>query len=319
MKAQVFGYWVIACGLAYGQTGSVAGPSSGYVFDPSAKSIRQIRGIPGASLLSDPLDLGISAASVEVAPRGDSAVAVAADTSVHVFGLKDGAATELVATNVAAGPLKIVYSPSGTAAALVSANRVQVLSGLPDSLSVADVAGAVPNARPVEAASANGQRTNAAGVAVSDDGKYLMVSRGQSVSLIGPSGDARVLADAHGPAMLAFAPGGHDAAIVAGGTLSVFQDVAGASTRQDFPNSTASAGLAFSVDGTKVLMAGRRAVTVQDRNTGDRKLVECDCQIGGLRPVGTLFRVNELGSGPLWLLDAAADPPKLWFVPAKSL
>jgi hypothetical protein len=244
---------------------------------------------------------------------------VAADSSVHVFRLKDGASTELVATSVIAGPLKVVYSPSGTAAVLVGSNRVQVLSGLPDSVSAADVAGAVPTARTVEAASANRQRTTTAGVAVSDDGKYLMVSRGQSVSLIGPSGDARVLADAHGPATLAFAPGGHDAAIVTGGTLSVFQNVAGASTRQDFPNATASAGLAFSADGAKVLMAGPRAVTIQDRNTGDHKLVECDCTIVRLTPMGSMFRVNDPGSGPLWLLDAGADAPRMLFVPAKSL
>jgi hypothetical protein len=256
---------------------------------------------------------------VEVAPRGDSAVVVAADGSVHLFRLKDGAATEVALTNAAANPVKIVYSPSGTAAVLAGADRVQVLSGLPDSAAVADVAGAAATARPVSAAAARRQSASSVGVAVSDDGKYVMVSRGQSVSLIGPTGDARVLADAHGATALAFASGGHDAAIVTGGTLSVFQDVTGASTRQDFPNATASVGLAFSADGTKVVMAGPRAVTVQDRGTGDSRVVECDCAIARLTAVGTMFRVNELGTEPLWLVDVAADAPRMVFVPAKGL
>jgi hypothetical protein len=57
-------------------------------------------------------------------------------------------------------------------------------------------------------------------------------------------------------------------------------------------------------------------VTVLDRATGDRKLAGCDCRIGTLAPMGTMFRLNEAGSGPLWVLDAAAEP-KVFFVPAR--
>jgi hypothetical protein len=313
MKVRVFGFLVAAC-IAYGQTGNVAGPSVGYLFDSSVKGVRQIRGIPGASLMSDPLDLGISVAGVEVAPRGDSAMAVAADGSVHLFRLKDGAAAEIAVKGLPAGPVSVVYSPSGTAAVLVGAGGIQALSGLPDSAALVNLPGA-PAVTVSEAASARPGRTSA--VAVSDDGNYLLIGRGRSITLTGPTGEGRVLADAHGVAALAFAPGGHDAAIVTGGILSVFQDVTGASTRQDFPNAAAPAGLAFSADGAKVLMAGPRAVTVQDRSTGEQKLAECDCQIKELTPMGSMFRLNEPGSGPLWLLDASADTPKLLFVPAK--
>ena len=315
MKARAIGFLVAVCGMAYGQSGSVAGPSGGYVFDPSVMGLRQIRGIPGASLMSDPIDLGITAASVEVAPRSDSAIAVASDGSVHLFRLKDGAATE-IAVSLAAAPARIVYSPSGIAAALFGASGAQVLSGLPDNASIANLPGVLGVDRS-EAAASGTRRAKAAGVAVSDDGRYLLMSRGSSITLTGPAGEGRVLADAHGAAAVSFSPGSHDAAVVTGGTLSVFQDVAGASTRQDFPNAGAPAGLAFSVDGAKVLMAGPRTVTILDRNTGDRKLANCDCQIGQLTPMGALFRVNDAGAGPLWLLDASADTPRLLFVPAK--
>ena len=103
--------------------------------------------------------------------------------------------------------------------------------------------------------------------------------------------------------------------MVSGGTLSVYQDVAGAATRQDFSNATATAGLAFSADGTQVLMAGLRAVSVLDRASGATHTVQCDCQIQGLAGTGGLFRVNEVGNGPVWLLDPVEA--RMVFVPAK--
>ena len=43
--------------------------------------------------------------------------------------------------------------------------------------------------------------------------------------------------------------------------------------------------------------------------------VACDCRPFGLTRMGTAYRLNEFGSGPLWLLDTAADP-RIVFVPA---
>src|SRR5205807_6208833 len=100
MRVRLFGVVSAICCTVYGQTGTVGGPSSGYVFDPSVKVVRQIRGIPGAAIMGEALDLGLAVTSAEVSPRGDSAVALAADGSAHVFRLNNGAAVERAVDNL---------------------------------------------------------------------------------------------------------------------------------------------------------------------------------------------------------------------------
>src|SRR5262249_9459659 len=145
---------------------------------------------------------------------------------------------------------RIVFSPSGTALVLYGGGQLQVLSGLPDGI-------AAGSAQSVAAAS---PRTSVGALAVSDDGAYVLMRRGSSVLVISQPGSERVLTESGSLASVAFAPDSHDAAVVSGGTLSVFQDVAGPSTRQDFPNASTGA-VAFSANGSKIVMAGPRALT----------------------------------------------------------
>ncbi|HEY6373477.1 MAG TPA: hypothetical protein VIX37_23070, partial [Candidatus Sulfotelmatobacter sp.] len=49
--------------------------------------------------------------------------------------------------------------------------------------------------------------------------------------------------------------------------------------------------------------------------SGDSAALTCDCTPSALIPMGSVFRLNELGSGPLWLLDPTSDRG-LVFVPA---
>src|SRR5205814_10136245 len=78
----------------YGQQSSIGGPSSGFAFDQSARVLRQIRGIPGASTLGEPVDFGLSLAAAYVSPRLDSALVVAADGTLHLFRLAGGVPAE---------------------------------------------------------------------------------------------------------------------------------------------------------------------------------------------------------------------------------
>ncbi|HTS65653.1 MAG TPA: hypothetical protein VMH28_26705 [Candidatus Acidoferrales bacterium] len=316
MRVRLLWCWSVAGCLAFGQAGSVAGPSAGYVFDGSAKGLRQIRGVPGAALLTGVLDLGISPAGAAVSPRGDSAIAVADDGSTHLFRLADGAAAEVAVQGLFDAPSRVVFSPSGTAATLYRGDAVQIVKGLPGSPDIGHPL-PVPSAAgvPATAAAAAG-RLNSVSIAVSDDGACLLIAREKSIVVVNSPGSNRVLMDAHAGAVVAFAPGGHDAAVVTGGTLSLFQDVAGASTRQDFPGAGAAIGLAFSADGGKLVTGGLRAATVWDRSSGNRQQVDCDCRVDGIVPTGSWFRLNEAGAGPVWLLDAAAV--RMYFVPAPA-
>ena len=65
--------------LLCGQQSQITGPVSGYIFDSAARGLRPVLGMPGASLLGDPLDFGLPLTSVSVAPRQDAALVTATD------------------------------------------------------------------------------------------------------------------------------------------------------------------------------------------------------------------------------------------------
>jgi hypothetical protein len=139
------------------------------------------------------------------------------------------------------------------------------------------------------------------------------------MELAGVAGDSRqVMAGATG-VLAAFAPGGHDAAVIHDGKLTLFQDIAVAATERSFAGIAAPSALAFSPDSQKLFVAsatGRTVTTIQVA-TGDRSALACDCAPAALIPMGSVFRLTELGSGPLWLLDTASARG-LFFVPAPA-
>jgi hypothetical protein len=296
-----------ACSL-YGQAARLAGPSAGFVFDPAAHALRRIQGIPGAALVGAPVEFGFPLSAAYVAPRLDSVFVLAGEGQARLFRLSADAPVEL-AVGALGTPQRVVFSPSGTAAALLSADSVQVINGLPGAPVVAATISLRANPRP--------RRPLPDVLAVSDDGAYLLYAAGGPIELIGVSGNSRRATDAAPGALAAFAPGGHDAAVVHGDKLTLFQDIAGAATERSFPGVAGPAALAFSPDGQKLFVssATSRAVTTILVATGDRSALPCACAPSTLAPMGSLLRLNELGSEPLWLLDTASDRG-LVFVPA---
>ena len=295
-----------ACSL-YGQAGQLAAPSLGYVFDSSAHALRRIQGIPGAALVGTPVDFGLAVTAAYVAPRLDSVFVLAGDGQAHLFRLTAGTAQERAMDSLGA-PLRVIFSPSGSAAALCSPGSVQVIKGLPDA-PVAAAAIPLPG-------NPRSRRT----LAISDDGAYLLYAAGGPMELIGVAGDSRQVRAGGSSALIAFAPGSHDAAVIQNGMLTLFQDIAGAATERSFDGIAAPSALAFSPDSQKVFVASvtGRAVTTIQVATGGRSSVACDCAPAALIPMGSVFRLNELDGGPLWLLDTASERG-LVFVPAPAL
>ncbi len=121
----------LAAPLALAQQGRVEGPVTGYVFDGQAQVLRPVLGIPGASVLGDPVNLGAGLASGAVSPRLDSVIAVATDGTFHIYTLNAGAASEVPANGIPFVPERVVFSPTGSAAALYGGGRIQVVTGLP--------------------------------------------------------------------------------------------------------------------------------------------------------------------------------------------
>jgi len=297
-----------ACSL-YGQAGKLAAPSLGFVFDPPAHALRRIQGIPGAALVGAPVDFGFAVSAAYVAPRLDSVFVMAAsDGRAHLFRLTADAPLERAVDSMGA-PLRVVFSPSGSAAALYSPGSVQVIKGLPDAPAVSATISLHRNLR--------ARRPLPDTLAISDDGAYLLYGTGGPIELIGVAGNSRQIMAG---GLAAFAPGGHDAAVISSGKLILFQDIAGAATERSFDAIETPSALAFSPDGQKLFVASAtgRAVTTIQVATGDRSALACDCAPSALIPMGSVFRLNELGSEPLWLLDTASERG-LVFVPAPAV
>jgi len=299
-----------ACSL-YGQAGKLAAPSLGFVFDPPAHALRRIQGIPGAALVGAPVDFGFAVSAAYVAPRLDSVFVMAGDGRAHLFRLTADAPLERAVDSMGA-PLRVVFSPSGSAAALYSPGSVQVIKGLPDAPAVSATISLHRNLR--------ARRPLPDTLAISDDGAYLLYGTGGPIELIGVAGNSRQIMAGAPDALAAFAPGGHDAAVIHSGKLTLFQDIAGAATERSFDAIETPSALAFSPDGQKLFVASAtgRAVTTIQVATGDRSALACDCAPSALIPMGSVFRLNELGSEPLWLLDTASERG-LVFVPAPAV
>jgi hypothetical protein len=297
----------LAASSLYGQAGKLGAPALGFAFDQSAHALRRIQGIPGASLVGSPVEFGIAVSAAYVAPRLDSAFVLADDGRMHLFGLTADVPVERT-IDLQGSPLRVVFSPSGSAAALYSAGSLQVIQGLPDAPVVAANIRLRINPR-------SGRAVPDA-LAISDDGAYLLYSTGGPIEMIGVAGDSRRVVASGTGSLAAFAPGGHDAAIIDSEKLVLFQDIAGAATERRFAGLATPSALAFSTDSQKLFVASAtgRAVTTIQVASGDRAALACDCAPAALIPMGSVIRLTELGNEPLWLLDTASD--RVVFVPA---
>jgi hypothetical protein len=301
----------------HGQERQVSGPLAGYVFDGAA--LRPIAGLPGGAMLGDAIDLGLTASAAVISPQLDSVMVAASDGSLHLFRLSGKIATEVSWNSMPHVPARVVYSPSGTAAAIYASGRVQVVSGLPNSPAPAfsDEIGPSPTEPGREPRSAAPKA-----LAVSDDATFLVIASGSSDRLLSASGSSSVL-------MLGvcgvpeFVPGGHDVADLVGALpeLAVFPDgSATPSQRISAFGLSQPVGLSFSADGKLALAASRtgKSVTIFDLAAGGATTLRCDCTPTGVSRMGSLFRLTDAGSGPVWMVDAAASPPRIVFVPART-
>jgi DNA-binding beta-propeller fold protein YncE len=286
--------------------------------------MRPIQGVPGASLLGDPVSFGIDAASAYIAPRQDSAFVVGTDQSLHLFLLKNGVPTEVSLGGVTGVPERVVFSPSGTAAALVRSGSARILTGLP---SAPTLTGSI-KVESFSMQTTNGLHSahwSSPPLALSDDGTYMLNVIQGSVRLLSVQGQNRHLMPAQSSALLAFAAGGHDAAVMDSLTgLTLIRDAAGAAATQLLaaPDDglAGPAGLAFSSDKQTLYVASSTAQSVVAFNlaAASRTAIGCACTPTTLEPMGNLFRLTELTGDPLWLLDGTAATPRTVFVPARS-
>ena len=323
-----FSSTLITCGLicyfighAAAQTADMKVPGLGFAWDGRSKQLRLIRGIPGSAVLGDAIGItGYSTpgySTAVVSPRHDLALAVAAaDGRVQALCLPSGEVQDI--PGVAYAPSRILFSPSGTAALLWS-SKLQLLSGLPDSITVQDLA--IP---------ANSDALST--LAISDNAQFVLFSTGSGDTaatwLLAP-GAAPIPLTFPGPlAVAAFRPASPDAvAVGADGTVyRILNSNLPGEVQQIYAGEDRTAGavaMRVSADGNRVYTANQLGTLTAirfDLPAASLDAVNCGCTPAGMEPLTSadLFRINEISDRPVMLFDVSTPKSRVWFVPADA-
>lgn len=276
----------------------------GYLFDSGARAVRPILGIPGASLIGEPLELG--AAVESASPSQEWSLAVIADTrEVKLVQLRNGAVTMRPIEGVSPAPGRIVFSPSGSAAVLYQrdARALEVITGLPGATAT----------RRIDISAWDGEPTS---LAVADDGGLVLAGL-PGLGILSISGDDfRVIPYDVPVSAIAFAPRGSFALAAAGTSVFLLRDgelqeLAGG----DLP----PVDVALSADTARAFVAYKDGtIRVIDIANGAARQISCRCTPTAMRPLAgsSVFRLNEISdNGPVLLLDGSEAEPRVWFVP----
>jgi hypothetical protein len=302
---------VIFGALAVSACAQLRGPVMGYLPDNGA--LRTLYGIPAAGWVGDALAPDRPLSRIEMSPDQSRALAIAADTGALVLLTPVTGATAQL-NGVASGADRIVFSPSGTAAALwfSAGDHIQVVSG-----SVA-----TPSVRDIDASFLGG---DPAGFTVSDDGQWVAGAWSNSVYAFGPDGSASVLPVAGPAEALCFFHGRADLAVITTSQVMIISDIGGALvpnvlyTKPNDPANTVpvevATGFAVSFDNRYLAIAGNLgALDTFDLIAGTSAGGNCTCSPSGLAGMGgSLFRLTGLNNGALKVFDAASND--VWFVP----
>ena len=278
---------------AFAQIGA---PQLGWV--PDEGRIRPVYGMPAAAAVGAPIPsdqvFRQTAASqardyvlVSIAETG----AVLVYTPAHGFIPLDGAAT---------APDSIVLSPSGSSAALWFApiNRLQVITGLPDTPAIRDVSVPFGDAAP-------------GALAISDDGAWVAGVWNPSVYAFGPNGEVNRLPIDNTTAV-AFFPGTHNVAAAGPAGLQIVTGADGFAVVSNLlisgDASLQPVSVALTSDSRTMIVADRSgSVTTIDIASGSASVIDCGCQPDGLFAIArTAFRLTGLSGGAFKLIDAAS-------------
>ena len=248
-------------------------------------------------------------------------VAIVNDGAWKAIGLMPGAAGTVPLPDGLPSTARVAVSESGTAAAFYDAT-----SG---ALSV--VTGIASSSMAAQAVSLTALPGAITAMTAGDDGSLLLSSSiaggGEALFWIGPDGSARQLSTLQTTASLLLWNHGATALVVDRAANQVFkiQDPGGNAAitllASDADGVASPAGAALSADGRQLWIANAGKHTVLGIDIAGRTAVSvaCGCEVTTLVPLadGSSFRLNELDSGPLWLLDATPGvDPRVLFVPA---
>lgn len=281
---------------------ALSAPVLGYLHDSESATVRPIHGIPGASLLSDPLALPWSVTRAAMTPAGDL-VLITGESTAWVLSA-NGARREIpgLATLANASKTDLFLSPDGSAAAFRNreANLLEIVTGLPD--------------QPVIAHRSDTQFA-AGALAVSDDGTLVLTAGPDGVYLTDTSGGVERVAEAGLGA--AFRPRSHEYALLLSGESVLWK---AAEARQwDASQGVHSAVAArFSNDGRTLWIANADGTLLAIGANGAIERADCGCQPDRLSTLtgNAVALTGGLTRTPMKLATAGSEGLKLFFVPA---
>ncbi len=291
-------FLLVACclGAAAQAFAQVGAPQLGWV--PDGTRIRSVYGIPAAAAIGAPIPADQDFSQIAASPARNYVLVSAADTGTVLVYTPEHGLVPLDGAGTA--PDSVVLSPRGSSAALwfSSLNRVQVVTGLPDTPAIRQVdtsfLGAAPGA-----------------LAISDDGAWVAGTWTSGTYALGPNGEVNRL-PVENAAALTFFQGTYS--LVAAGAAGVqmltgvesFAVISNLLTSAD--SSLQPAAVATTSDNRSLVLADRSgSVTTVDIASGAATTSDCACQPVGLFGIGpSAFRLTGLNGGAFKLFDAAS-------------
>lgn len=302
-------FWILAAltPLIAETPAPVGGPVLGSVYDSASGRVRSLAGIPASAVLAAPETEGPALGLAVAAPGQPFAIGVEAETGAAV--LVSG--TERIElAGVHSGATRIAVSPRGHSAALYFAetSSVQIVTGLPER---ARVSREVPLAGALTA------------LAVSDKGDALLAALeeedGAMLAMDHAVDGYRSYGKVGALSALDFFPDSTDAVYANASSVWMIRNGQVHLVMGEDDGISEVTGVAASADGSAVFAAMRSGqIAIRKLSTGERTAVTCWCQPDGLARLrgNAVFRLNGPGEGPVWILDAGGEEPRIFFVAA---
>lgn len=296
----------IACANLLAQNG-VLGPVAGWVWDFEKTSMRPVLGIPGASILGDKFDGGVRL-SLAVSDQKRYVVGIGAtDAQVYLIGARGGSARLL--EEIPAGASRIYLSPSGDQAVFAYERRMIVVSGLPE-------------APTIQSEIYYGAEGAPSTVAVNDGARLILAAypSGRSIMAYNGTGNRWRMNYEGEVRSLAFADSSTNVVIADDTGVRLVRNAAGNAEFSLLWEGDARAASISSDSKNAVVLSKQAQVFVVNLETGGVRALECSCEPTTVSRLagGAVFRLNEGGSRPLWMVDLTGAQPRAVFVPADA-
>lgn len=297
---------LLAAGIAAAQTGTVNGPTMGWVWDEAASSLRNISGIPGSSILGSKLAPPVRLENVAVSNEGGYAIGTGSeDHRLYVWRLNGGSAPQPL--DVAAGVGRVALSPKGNSAALLYAgqNKAVILNGLTEGH--------------IETREMNLPSETLGTFAVNDAGTLVLAAYRDGVRVFDENGNQWNLNHSGTVQSAVFLDGSSDALLAGDAGVWLVEQTAGNAQLRQLWNGNARQAAIASNRRDLVWIDGVKNVPVaMNLESGISQELECGCTPVTLARMagGNVFRLNSLSDEPLWLVDLGGQSARTVFVPA---